>query len=195
MDQSIDYTELLGLELTYNPDGLLKCIGTRDVNGQEVPCPNLAQGTWNPAQIQGYWKRCAEDPIPDEPIPGYEDRYYNIGQFVYTLFCLDDECNETRWFIYKKVTARWQTLGVILRKRGLAAHKPVGADDECPICREDMANEGELTWCSKQCGNNFHKECIDEWHHVSNTKTCPLCKSAWRGIQWFDYLKMSFSWI
>jgi hypothetical protein len=40
---------------------------------------------------------------------------------------------------------------------------------ECDICCEIIDNENKL-----KCGHIFHKKCIDEWIHHSNT--CPLCR-------------------
>ena len=52
-------------------------------------------------------------------------------------------------------------------------------EGDCSICCEDLvANNGhDITWCKARCGQNFHTDCVDEWHafqHRDKTvKTCP----------------------
>lgn len=45
---------------------------------------------------------------------------------------------------------------------------------ECSICCEDLRNGESLLRCRTQCGQTFHKECIETWLGTDeHTKTCP----------------------
>jgi hypothetical protein len=52
--------------------------------------------------------------------------------------------------------------------------------------RSSQFSEGsnELVWCQRQCGSNFHKNCMDQWvtacEQNSLSATCPNCRSVWR---------------
>ncbi|KAL1884919.1 hypothetical protein Plec18167_001575 [Paecilomyces lecythidis] len=87
--------------------------------------------------------------------------------------------------------------------RRTVTQKPVEGD--CSICAnplihihaahedhstEHIATENEnenepsrLSWCKAQCGNNYHKECIDQWvstcESMSRNPTCPFCRAQW----------------
>lgn len=41
-----------------------------------------------------------------------------------------------------------------------------------------------LVWCKAQCGNNYHKSCMDPWIKCcadnSRAATCPTCRATWR---------------
>ncbi|KAH8698937.1 hypothetical protein BGW36DRAFT_377000 [Talaromyces proteolyticus] len=41
-----------------------------------------------------------------------------------------------------------------------------------------------LVWCKAQCGQNYHKSCMDLWIHScadsSRAATCPTCRARWR---------------
>ncbi|KAF2110963.1 hypothetical protein BDV96DRAFT_603560 [Lophiotrema nucula] len=52
--------------------------------------------------------------------------------------------------------------------------KPIEGD--CSICWEDMdANDlNTLDWCSKDCGNSFHRACLNRWLAVNSN--CPFCR-------------------
>jgi hypothetical protein len=53
----------------------------------------------------------------------------------------------------------------------------------CSICHEVLdPNRKELTYCSKSCGNNFHLDCIRDWHEYTpseETSKCPMCRQDW----------------
>ncbi|KAJ9294496.1 hypothetical protein DTO271G3_6764 [Paecilomyces variotii] len=78
--------------------------------------------------------------------------------------------------------------------RRTVTRKPIEGD--CSICtnpliHEDHStetspgteNEGQLSWCRAQCGNNYHKECIGQWlstcRDMFRTPTCPYCRARW----------------
>ncbi|KAL1994700.1 hypothetical protein VTN49DRAFT_2170 [Thermomyces lanuginosus] len=46
-----------------------------------------------------------------------------------------------------------------------------------------MRDEGELVWCRRCCGQNFHRDCIQEWVDFcvqhSRDPTCPICRAQW----------------
>lgn len=45
---------------------------------------------------------------------------------------------------------------------------------DCSICCEDLSNGESLVWCKTQCGQNYHRECINTWLETNeHTKTCP----------------------
>ncbi|KAH7125431.1 hypothetical protein B0J11DRAFT_435078 [Dendryphion nanum] len=57
--------------------------------------------------------------------------------------------------------------------------KPI--EGECPICYTefDPATEA-IVYCKASCGNNVHKECMQNWAKASRgMATCPMCRSAW----------------
>jgi E3 ubiquitin-protein ligase DOA10 len=47
-------------------------------------------------------------------------------------------------------------------------------DARCPICQGEIP--GKLDYKELNCGNYFHKGCLEEWMQVSTT--CPLCKAS-----------------
>lgn len=57
--------------------------------------------------------------------------------------------------------------------------KPV--DGECPICVFDMEPGEEIVWCKAACGQNFHKECFEQWRRskMGGRVTCVYCRSEW----------------
>jgi hypothetical protein len=60
--------------------------------------------------------------------------------------------------------------------------KPI--DGECPICVFDMdADTEELVWCKASCGQNFHRECFEQWRRSKNggRVTCVYCRAEWLG--------------
>jgi len=69
----------------------------------------------------------------------------------------------------------------------LAQRKQVSADDECAVCYEPMDTNNEehdpIVWCKKQCGNNLHSACFDQWANSAISRndpvTCPYCRAEW----------------
>lgn len=67
--------------------------------------------------------------------------------------------------------------------------KPIEAD--CHICYSPLRDSGTskqarnepLVWCQKQCGQNFHKSCMDLWGSCcvaeENPINCPMCRANW----------------
>jgi hypothetical protein len=57
--------------------------------------------------------------------------------------------------------------------------KPIEGD--CPICYTEFEPGKEaIVYCRAACGNNVHKECMDNWTRASLGKaTCPYCRSLW----------------
>ena len=53
----------------------------------------------------------------------------------------------------------------------------------CSICHERLnPNKKELTYCSESCGNNFHLDCIRDWHEYTpsgKAPKCPVCRQKW----------------
>jgi hypothetical protein len=58
--------------------------------------------------------------------------------------------------------------------------KPV--DGECPICVFDMEASEDLVWCKTSCGQNFHKECFEQWKisRHGGRVTCVYCRAEWQ---------------
>lgn len=58
--------------------------------------------------------------------------------------------------------------------------KPVEGD--CPICVFEMEPGEELVWCKAACGQNFHKQCFDQWRASKRGArlTCVYCRSEWQ---------------
>ena len=50
---------------------------------------------------------------------------------------------------------------------------PRPVDGDCPICLEDLNSGDGVIWCKAQCGQNFHRDCINTWldNNVAH-KTC-----------------------
>ncbi|KAI8921619.1 hypothetical protein BC831DRAFT_476341 [Entophlyctis helioformis] len=81
------------------------------------------------------------------------------------------------------------TSAVAQQDDGYVKQRPISADapDDCAICYESMTAAdqaaGKLDWCRAQCGNSYHKECIDNWiEHARRTRsdvTCAFCRSKW----------------
>jgi len=57
-----------------------------------------------------------------------------------------------------------------------AKRQPI-QDKSCPICFDDLEKSDTLSWCTWQCGMNFHKACIDKW--LTQNSSCPNCRTAW----------------
>jgi hypothetical protein len=45
-----------------------------------------------------------------------------------------------------------------------------------------MEFEEELVWCKAACGQNFHKECFEQWKRSKHggRVTCVYCRSEWQ---------------
>jgi hypothetical protein len=58
--------------------------------------------------------------------------------------------------------------------------KPI--EGECPICVFDFEEGEEVVWCKAACGQNFHKECFDQWKKSKNggQVTCVYCRTEWQ---------------
>ncbi|KAI9645107.1 hypothetical protein NHQ30_005841 [Ciborinia camelliae] len=58
--------------------------------------------------------------------------------------------------------------------------KPIEGD--CPICVFDMKPGEEIVWCKAACGQNFHKECFDQWKASKRGAlvTCVYCRTPWQ---------------
>lgn len=61
-------------------------------------------------------------------------------------------------------------------------------DEEESEDRHEFQNGHEdLVWCRKQCGNNFHRDCMDSWirsferrfEESARQPTCPICRAEW----------------
>ncbi|PWY77607.1 hypothetical protein BO83DRAFT_376633 [Aspergillus eucalypticola CBS 122712] len=74
---------------------------------------------------------------------------------------------------------------------GITRH-PIEGD--CCICLCALQEEStqhnhtsdddtSLVWCQKQCGNNFHRECMDRWIASAldgdRQTSCPMCRGKW----------------
>lgn len=59
------------------------------------------------------------------------------------------------------------------------SRKPI--DGECPICVFDMEVGEEIVWCKAACGQNFHRECFEQWRRSKKggRVTCVYCRSEW----------------
>lgn len=63
------------------------------------------------------------------------------------------------------------------RAQFLEARRPVGAEDACPICYDEMG-VGACLNCPT-CSNNVHRECMEVW--LERHSTCVFCRSdVWR---------------
>ncbi|TVY38998.1 hypothetical protein LOCC1_G006873 [Lachnellula occidentalis] len=58
--------------------------------------------------------------------------------------------------------------------------KPI--DGECPICVFDMEPGEDIVWCKAACGQNFHKECFEQWRRSKHggKVTCVYCRTEWQ---------------
>jgi hypothetical protein len=62
--------------------------------------------------------------------------------------------------------------------------KSISPDDNCPICFMEFEQGYEDTvFCKAVCGNNIHKECMEQWSASRNRNsapvTCPYCRNNW----------------
>ncbi|TAQ86810.1 hypothetical protein B7494_g4884 [Chlorociboria aeruginascens] len=60
------------------------------------------------------------------------------------------------------------------------SRKPING--ECPICVFDMEPGENLVWCKAACGQNFHKECFEQWRRSKRggQVTCVYCRAKWQ---------------
>ncbi|TVY86831.1 hypothetical protein LAWI1_G005895 [Lachnellula willkommii] len=58
--------------------------------------------------------------------------------------------------------------------------KPI--EGECPICVFDMEPGEDIVWCKAACGQNFHKECFEQWRRSKHggKVTCVYCRTEWQ---------------
>lgn len=59
------------------------------------------------------------------------------------------------------------------RAQFMEGRRPVGAEDSCPICYDEMGG-GECLNCPT-CSNNVHRDCMEVWLERHNT--CVYCRS------------------
>ncbi len=62
----------------------------------------------------------------------------------------------------------------------LERKKPIGAEDVCPICYDNLVEESITVTCPA-CENNLHKECMEVW--LERHDTCVYCRSH----EWAQY--------
>jgi len=49
---------------------------------------------------------------------------------------------------------------------------------ECPVCLEPIKETGSDTVKKlEECKHTFHKECIDQWLRIAQSKACPICRA------------------
>lgn len=57
-------------------------------------------------------------------------------------------------------------------------------EGECSICLDllldDESSENRIVWCAKSCGNNFHRDCLNEWIRRGDSprNSCPICRDT-----------------
>lgn len=57
---------------------------------------------------------------------------------------------------------------------------PIGRNNNCSICLEDIDYENELTICCvSQCKNSVHTDCWNSYFDLSKTTSCVYCRSKW----------------
>jgi len=55
-------------------------------------------------------------------------------------------------------------------------------EGECSICLDllldDGSSEDRIAWCANSCGNNFHRDCLNEWIRRGDSprNSCPVCR-------------------
>ncbi|KAL4796461.1 hypothetical protein BDV19DRAFT_361025 [Aspergillus venezuelensis] len=65
----------------------------------------------------------------------------------------------------------------------LRTHGSDDGSDDSDIDSSDNESEEpeqEVVWCNAQCGNNYHKSCIERWLGTAAKSTCPTCRKPWR---------------
>jgi hypothetical protein len=63
--------------------------------------------------------------------------------------------------------------------------KPI--EGECPICYDELDDKEAIVYCKLSCGNNVHKQCMQNWRAVSKGKaTCPYCRAKWEEDTGFE---------
>jgi Ring finger domain len=73
-------------------------------------------------------------------------------------------------------------------QRGRPSRQPI--EGECCICLDllldDESSENRIVWCAESCGNNFHRDCLNEWIHSGDSprNSCPICRDT--GNTWAD---------
>ncbi|KAF2468006.1 uncharacterized protein BDR25DRAFT_266475, partial [Lindgomyces ingoldianus] len=57
--------------------------------------------------------------------------------------------------------------------------KPVEGD--CPICYSEFElDKDAIVYCKVACGNNVHRDCMENWTRAKQGKaTCPYCRAIW----------------
>lgn len=54
-------------------------------------------------------------------------------------------------------------------------HDPIGLDDACPVCMDDISNGEEFLHCKWSCGRCIHTECLDIWYKKRPNHNCIFC--------------------
>ncbi|OHT13653.1 SWIM zinc finger family protein [Tritrichomonas foetus] len=59
---------------------------------------------------------------------------------------------------------------------------PIGDEDVCPICYDDLkgCEKSKIAWCRLGCGGNFHRKCVKSWidsqRNSGKEPLCPICR-------------------
>jgi len=58
--------------------------------------------------------------------------------------------------------------------------KPIGDEDACPICLDELFDGNDLVYCMLSCGNSIHKTCFEMWSKKKGEKLCVFCRGTWK---------------
>jgi hypothetical protein len=68
-------------------------------------------------------------------------------------------------------------------RRSLAkrAREVIDEESECCVCYDTILKSQNLTWCRRECGRNFHHDCLEGWlaykRKTDEPLSCPNCRS------------------
>jgi hypothetical protein len=52
-------------------------------------------------------------------------------------------------------------------------------NEECTICHESEPT-APSGWHVLECDHRFHMECLTQWFHANERRTCPVCRQSYR---------------
>jgi hypothetical protein len=109
-----------------------------------------------------------------------EEQHATFRQAVGNAAIFADGARERERLVASAVSVQVIHPGASLETRRaqfMEMRRPVGTEDSCPICYDEMGNVTCLN--CPTCSNNVHRECMEVW--LERNRSCVFCRSdVWR---------------
>lgn len=146
-----------------------------DEDSKEIDYPDGSELHWSDEEDSAFYRREASYSCP--PLYSFYTTQGNGNMYLRTNRRHSAHPYKPKLPVHKRIHQRPATV------------QPKNERGDCSICLVEMNNPNskvtlEYVYCSNQCGNLFHKTCIEEYHNtnqihnkVINNK-CPLCRTC-----------------